>query len=284
VPEKKPILTEPPPNEYLVENFDTFHTWYQFNATQANDSVPPILDNICRRCLAATPNDRFDSAREMADALRSAVGGIVTEADWLACTDPARMLMHLCNLHSSARKLRLFACACVGPDLYSLLEPSKNAVLVAERFADGQATEQELNDAANEAWAAADDSLADPIFAAACCAEKDAPQAALKTAKYVSVTLQCRMLHDLFGPTPFRTPEIGPAWRSWKNGEVVRLASRFYDAKTFTWTESRWDIMEQIADLLEQAGCKDEALLTHCKTTNRHSKGCWVIDLLLGKT
>ncbi len=276
-----------PPNEYLVEDFEKPRSLSPVdgnqNASTRPSVVPPVLAEISRKSLALEPGDRFGSAREMADALRSAVSGIVTENDWLTCTDPVRMLAHLCNLCASPRKMRLFACACVGPDFYGLLERSRNAVLVAERYADGQATAEELKAAADGAWEATYDSLADALFAAACTAENDASQAAIKTAKYVSAAIQCQMLHDLFGPTPFRSPSIDPSWLSWKDGSVARLARKLYEAKEFPRTQHIAVVMRKLGDMLEEAGCADQAVLSHCRGGGRHRKGCWVLDLLLGK-
>jgi hypothetical protein len=38
-----------------------------------------------------------------------------------------------------------------------------------------------------------------------------------------------------------------------------------------------------LADALEEAGCRDATLLTHCRAPQEHVRGCWVVDLLLGK-
>jgi hypothetical protein len=68
----------------------------------------------------------------------------MTEAEWRSCTDPAEMLAILEN-RTSDRKLRLFACACCRNVWHLVDNPHcREAVLVAEQFADGQATEEEL--------------------------------------------------------------------------------------------------------------------------------------------
>ena len=41
--------------------------------------------------------------------------------------------------------------------------------------------------------------------------------------------------------------------------------------------------MPVLADALEEAGCQDAIILNHCREPGGHVRGCWVVDLLLGK-
>src|SRR5262249_10638557 len=87
---------------------------------------------------------------------------------------------------------------------------------------------------------------------------------------------QVALLRDLFG-NPFRpVPTIAPAWLSWNGGTVPRLAPAIYDGRAF-------GRMPVLADALEGAGCTDADILAHCRQGAEHVRGCWVVDLLLGK-
>src|SRR4051794_34933093 len=82
----------------------------------------------------------------------------MTEAEWLECIDTEKMLRFLkrraTNRRAKKRKLRLFSVACCRR-IWPLIadERSRAAVLVAERFADAQATSEELQAAESEARA-----------------------------------------------------------------------------------------------------------------------------------
>jgi hypothetical protein len=95
------------------------------------------------------------------------------EAEWLACTDLFTLLQYRRRPFTD-RKLRLFACACCR-QLWDLLNfnLSRAAVEVAERFADGLATEAELSEA-HERAAAVIPSVADPAQQSAARAAAEA--------------------------------------------------------------------------------------------------------------
>lgn len=68
----------------------------------------------------------------------------MTEADWLASTDPEAMLQ-LLRGRCPGRELRLFACACCRRIWHLLTdERSRNAVETSERYAAGAADAEEL--------------------------------------------------------------------------------------------------------------------------------------------
>jgi hypothetical protein len=70
---------------------------------------------------------------------------------------------------------------------------------------------------------------------------------------------------------------------AWNDGTILRLAQAAYEDPILpagTLDNTRLLIL---ADALEEAGCTDEQILTHLRSGGEHYRGCWVIDLLLGK-
>jgi hypothetical protein len=49
------------------------------------------------------------------------------------------------------------------------------------------------------------------------------------------------------------------------------------------YQQSSLDGLPILADALEEAGCDSADILGHCRQAGEHVRGCWVIDLLLGK-
>lgn len=88
--------------------------------------------------------------------------------------------------------------------------------------------------------------------------------------------LQLAILCDIFGPRPFRLVTINPAWLAWQSGTVAKLAQGIYRERAF-------DRLPILAEALEEAGCDNADILAHCRRVGPHVRGCWVVDLLLGK-
>jgi hypothetical protein len=62
----------------------------------------------------------------------------------------------------------------------------------------------------------------------------------------------------------------------WVTPTVVALASQMYESRDFT-------AMPILADALQDAGCDSTDILGHCRGPGPHARGCWVVDLVLGK-
>ncbi|MFO0800999.1 MAG: hypothetical protein U0804_26330 [Gemmataceae bacterium] len=84
--------------------------------------------------------------------------------------------------------------------------------------------------------------------------------------------MQADLLRDVFG-SPFKPVNFTPAWRT---EAVVGLARGMYESRNF-------GPMPVLADALEDAGCADADILAHCRGDGPHVRGCWVVDLVLGK-
>jgi hypothetical protein len=213
----------------------------------------------------------------------------MTEAEWLGCTDPEPMLEYLRN-KTSDRKLRLFAVACCrrASEMASF-----GVVSLAERAADGLATDDELANARSEAERGFELALGQFSYvpppqhlhadgAAVAVTSSSAWEAAEASAAELAALVgggepaaQAILLRDLFG-NPFRPASIDPTWLAWNAGTVVKLAQAIYD-------ERRFGDLPILADAMEEAGCSDQDILAHCRSEEPHVRGCWVVDLLLGK-
>src|SRR5262249_38247864 len=115
------------------------------------------------------------------------------------------------------------------------------------------------------------------VSAAAAYAEFKVSSAGGETVREVSAAdeqaAQEGLLRCIVG-NPFRSFTLDSAW---KTPAAVALARTAYE-------ERRFDDMPFLADALEEAGCTDEQILSHCRGPGPHARGCWVVDLVLGKS
>jgi hypothetical protein len=94
---------------------------------------------------------------------------------------------------------------------------------------------------------------------------------------------QADLVRDLFG-NPFRPPAVEPAWLTWGDRTVVRLAQAAYDNRRLPAGLLDDDRLRVLADALEDAGCQDAQVLGHLRSGGGHARGCWAVDALLGKS
>jgi hypothetical protein len=99
----------------------------------------------------------------------------------------------------------------------------------------------------------------------------DSWQTAFDAAERAEKAWQCDMLREVFG-NPFRPVDVAP----WRTSDVLLLARGIYEERAF-------DRMPILADALQDAGCENVNVLDHCRLPGEHVRGCWVIDMLLGK-
>jgi hypothetical protein len=85
-------------------------------------------------------------------------------------------------------------------------------------------------------------------------------------------TRQPVVLRDIFG-NPFRPVSFSSDWIT---STVTALAQQMYESRDFA-------AMPIPADALQDAGCENTDILSHCRGDGPHVRGCWVVDLVLGK-
>jgi hypothetical protein len=199
----------------------------------------------------------------------------MTEAEWLTSSRADPLLSYLGEILPEAvanRKIRLFACACVREKWSFLNEPLRTAVAVAERYADHAATLDEVHRAFHGAWGKAPSRslhLASGVAATE-------PFQVMRASRVVPSSVRCPLLRDIVG-NPFRPlPAIESQWLVWNSECVRRMAQTIYG-------ERRFPDVPVLADALEEAGCVEETILAHCRGPGPHVRGCWVVDLILGK-
>jgi hypothetical protein len=209
----------------------------------------------------------------------------MTEAEWLACANPDVMLDYL-EKSTSERKLRLYGCACCWRIVQLLTdERSRAALEIAQRFADGLASLEELAEAHQAAvatiWTCAG-TARDIAQAAAWVSAPHAWDAADATgrvsAKVLAVAAddpelldierseQARLLREIIG-NPFAAPSPRPQFPD----DLVDLAKAMYAGA------ERRSVLH--AGLMK-GGHQD--LASHFQSAG-HPKGCWALDLILGK-
>jgi hypothetical protein len=94
-------------------------------------------------------------------------------------------------------------------------------------------------------------------------------------ARAKQMAFQAKLLREIVG-NPFRPVLIDPAILHWNNAMIPQLAHVIYD-------ERRYEDLPILADALEEAGCTNPEILDHCRGPEPHVRGCWGVDLLLGK-
>jgi hypothetical protein len=194
------------------------------------------------------------------------------------------------------RKLRLFACACLRRVAHFANAAQAEALIsTLERYADGAATEAERIQVAKAPFtpnpSANHNSVSQLRAEFRYAARKTIHHSAPKLGVYATGAVghtdihhfhklrmeeenhQLTILREIFG-NPFRPITFDPAWRT---SDVMLLANGIYAERAF-------DRMPILADALQDAGCDSDAILNHLRDANAtHVRGCWALDLVLGK-
>jgi hypothetical protein len=205
----------------------------------------------------------------------------MTESEWQKSAEPHAMLEFLQSSGLvSKRKLRLFAVACSRRVWDWIDALGRSAVEVAERYADGLANSEDLRAArlacqgagGQAAWYAAATNPAIAAGNAARSAQAGVANNALLGSEAAELLAQARFIREIFG-NPFSPASLNP---SWLTPNVVELAQTIYDDRNF-------NRLPELAAALEDAECNNQEIMVHCRMPGPHVRGCFVVDLLLGK-
>jgi hypothetical protein len=171
----------------------------------------------------------------------------VTEAEWLAATESVPMLAYLRAIgRATGHKLRLY-----------------NIAVVREGWPVYEAALEHASDRATH--------VGGRLIAYWPPALPD------QTALQATRQLRASVLRDVFG-NPFQpVGPVDPAWLIFNSGAACSLAQSVHDSGGF-------DRLPLLADALEDAGCTDFELLGHLRGPGPHVRGCWAVDLVLGKS
>jgi hypothetical protein len=202
----------------------------------------------------------------------------MTERQWLTSTRPYRLVSHA-KVGASERKLRLLAVACCSRIRDRLAEPQWRAVEVAEDYADGRCDQSEIEAARSRVFSHTPFGN-EGSAAAVCCGlgpwffvEQVFAHAGAAARRSTERKAQIDLVRDVFG-NPFRPVAFNPDWRT---DTAQSLANQMYEAREFS-------AMPILADALQDAGCDSDDLLAHCRDPHvLHVRGCWAVDLVLGK-
>ncbi len=218
----------------------------------------------------------------------------MTEQEWLAATDPAPLLKWLQRSkrhRPTVRKLQLLANAITDRIADRFTDPISVAVRqFLNRLADAPLTSEQYH----KEWGAwrrqIDETRPDHIHILCWAVYVSAPEGARifgvpetcvrSVAEYVCHEVgttehanQVRLLRDIL-PNPYRPTTFSPDWRT---DTAVSLSRGMYESRDF-------GAMPILADALQDAGCDSDDVLHHCRDPKGvHVRGCWVVDLVLGK-
>lgn len=178
----------------------------------------------------------------------------MNESQWLSKDSPEAMLEWILdNTIDTDRKLRLFCDAC--SKMYGI-ETRKNEYTTSIDIS-GIVSEAEI-------W---------------CWEAKKGPLSfsAKKYNQNVS-----NILRDIFG-NPFISHFLPMGIREWNDGTIIKLAEAVYEKRLPNGSFDT-SLLMVLSDALLETGLNEGDIINHCRSKETHWRGCWVIDLLLGKT
>ena len=240
----------------------------------------------------------------------------MTESQWLSSANPAPMLRHL-GAKASARKLQLLGVACCRLIADHFDERMGRLVDITERYAEGEASHGDWQAALRDTirlvvppdgtdptpsdssvyasrlalfglFGTPPDAALEPVlnWVVACAARAAAP-GQVRAAEKDMRRRQADLCREIFG-NPFLERTVVPEWMSTGGsgifpGWMIRVSETAKGLADGVQADQAFERLPILADALEEAGCTDTDLLAHLREPGLHVRGCWALDLVLGK-
>jgi hypothetical protein len=242
----------------------------------------------------------------------------MTEDEWLRSTDPEPMFKFLTTIRarsqpgflrslfrgwvtetSGCKQDRLFICACHRRLWEFLNEAERDFVATYEYYALGLTDEDSVTKRWQAIWSDEQneviEALTRPVLGGVNmpypdpwwqAEENDPASWALdlrsrldEDAIVGESAAQAFLLRDIFG-NPCQPVAFNPAWRT---STVAKLAAAIYEDCQLPSGLFDTQRLGVLADALEDAGCDSADILGHLRGSGEHVRGCWAIDLVVGK-
>ncbi len=221
----------------------------------------------------------------------------MNEQAWLDCNDSRKLLNSLGIANTrvgyggkwiSWRKLRLIMCAWCRVNWLRLPQVAKDAITTSEAFADGKIDEDTRRSADLDMlnyWGAYGTGNETYIYVCTWIAHNNnhLQEGVEPLFQLHQSPIQCDLLRDIVNP--HHSPKVSKQCQA--DRDVKTLATLAYD-------QGEWDVLPQLGDALQDAGCDDEVLLAHLNQPTKrlcwsgtqgweysHIKGCWAVDAIL---
>jgi hypothetical protein len=120
------------------------------------------------------------------------------------------------------------------------------------------------------------DSEADPVW------RSHVAELRRASASEEEASVQLGLLRDVVG-IPCRRISLEPSLLRWNDGVIAKLALSAYSGRFLPEGTLASSLLAILADALEEAGCTDADILGHLRGPGPHVRGCWPVDLCLGK-
>ncbi len=240
----------------------------------------------------------------------------MTEIDWQTTTTGAYDMQRYIRAKASSRKLQLLLCAACRLVLDHLPADRIRPILAGvELYAEGLATLDEFRDVQSAAQllsqdaigesdqqtprAAAlralravvsnplDDALHRIIVWVESAAAREAGGGLARAARGRRHAELCHLFREVFG-NPFVSRRVVPSWMQPADrsspGWLIRVSETAKGLAAGIQRDQAFDRFPLLADALEEEGCTDDELLLHLRIPAPHVRGCWALDLVLGKS